>query len=59
MVVGLVILLALYVMFMWPAYSRIVLGEEVTPSVGDFKNQIREAVDEAREDWRKKNNEKK
>lgn len=53
MVVGLVIVLALYVMFMWPAYSRIVLGEEVTPSVDDFKNQIREAVDEARKDWRK------
>ncbi len=52
MVVGLVILLALYVMFVWPTYSRIVLDKEVTPNVGDFKNQIREAVDEAREDWR-------
>lgn len=47
-------MIALYVMFTWPMYSRIHLGKEVTPSVDDFKGQISRAIEEAREDWKNK-----
>lgn len=52
--IGLIIILALYVMFLWPMYSRIVLDKEVTPSVNDFKKQISDSVQQAREDWKNK-----
>lgn len=52
--IGLIIILALYVMFLWPMYSRIHLDKEVTPSIGDFKNQISRSIEEAREDWKNK-----
>jgi len=49
--IGIIILLALYVLLVWPMYSRIHLGEEVEPSIDDFKNQLSSAVEKAREDW--------
>lgn len=52
--IGLIIILALYVMFLWPMYSKIHLNKEVTPTVSDFKKQISDSVQEAREDWKKK-----